>query len=83
MRRKINMTNITLAISEDIKKEMEKFPEINWSVIAREAIRRRVLMLKKFREFTKESTMTEEEAIRLGREINRKVSKRLKNETRN
>lgn len=77
------MTNITLAISEDIKKEMEKFPEINWSVIAREAIRRRVLMLKKFREFTKESTMTEEEAIRLGREINRKVSKRLKNETRN
>jgi len=77
------MTNITLAVPDDIKREMEKFPEINWSVIAREAIKKRVELLKKFREFTKDSTMTEEDAIRFGREVNKRVSKRLKDETGN
>ena len=77
------MTNITLAVPDDIKREMEKFPEINWSVIAREAIKKRVELLKKFREFAKDSTMTEEDAIRFGREVNKRVSKRLKDETGN
>ncbi len=70
------MVNLTLAIPEDLKKEMEKFPEINWSVIAREAIRKRLLLLKEIREFTKDSTLTEEEAIRLGRKVNKAVAKR-------
>ncbi len=70
------MTNITLAVPEDIKKEMEKFPEINWSVIAREAIKRRILVLKKFREFTKDSEFTEEEAVNLGRELNKSLKKK-------
>ena len=72
------MTNITLAIPEDIKKEMEKFPEINWSAIAREAIKRRILMLKKFREFAKDSELTEDEAVSLGKELNKSLRKRNK-----
>ena len=70
------MTNITLAISEEIKREMEKFPEINWSVIAREAIKKRIIVLRKFKEFTKDSEFTEEEAIDLGRELNKSLRKR-------
>jgi len=70
------MVNITLVVPEDIKGEMEKFPEINWSVIAREAIKRRILMLKKFREFTKDSELIEEDTIRLGRELNKSLRKR-------
>ena len=70
------MVNITLAVSEDIKKEMEKFPEINWSVIAREAIKRRIVMLRKFREFTKDSELTEEDTISLWRKLNKSLKKR-------
>ena len=33
------MVNITLAMPEDLKKEMDKFPEINWSALVREAIK--------------------------------------------
>ena len=69
------MTNITLAIPEDIKKEMEKFPEMNWSAIAREAIKKRIILLRKFREFTKNSELTEEEAVNLGRELNKSLRK--------
>lgn len=74
-----NMVNITLSVPEDLKKEMEKFPEMNWSVIARAAIKQRVIMLNKFKEFTKDSTLTQEDAIRLGREVNKAIAKRLKN----
>ena len=70
------MVNITLAVPEDIKKEMEKFPEINWSAIAREAIKKRIILLRKFREFTKNSEFTEEEAVNLGRELNKSLKKR-------
>ena len=71
------MANITLAVADDIKREMEKFPEINWSEIARAAIKKRIELLKKFREFTRESKMTEEDALELGRKINKSLHKRL------
>ena len=70
------MTNITLAVPEDIKKEMEKFPEMNWSAIAREAIKKRIILLRKFREFTKNSEFSEGEAVNLGRELNKSLRKR-------
>ena len=69
------MVSMTLAIPDDLKKEMEKLPEINWSEIARIAIKKRLLLLKQIREFTKDSELTEEDAIRLGREINKNLAK--------
>jgi hypothetical protein len=80
------MVSLTLSVPESIRKEMEEFPEINWSEIARAAIMRRILVLKKFREFTKDSEITEEDALRLGREVNKKATERFlrsKNEARN
>ena len=70
------MVNITLAVPEELKKEMDQFNEINWSAIAREAIKKRILLLKQIREFTKDSELTEEDAIRIGKEINKRVSKK-------
>ena len=70
------MVSITLAVPEDMKREMDTFPEMNWSAIAREAIKQRLIMLQKFREFTKDSTMTEEDALELGRKVNKRLAKR-------
>jgi hypothetical protein len=72
------MVNITLSINEELKKEMEKFPEFNWSAVARSAIAQRIEMLKRFKEFTKDSTLTEEDALRMGRELNARLAKRRK-----
>ena len=70
------MVSITLAVPEEMKQDMDTFPEINWSAIAREAIQQRLVMLHKFREFTKESTLTEKDALRLGREVSKKARAR-------
>jgi len=80
------MVNITLSIPEDLKKEMEQFPEVNWSAIFRGVIMKRILLLRKIKEFTKDSELTEEDAIKLGKEVNKEIHKRheelRKNEAR-
>lgn len=73
------MVNITLSIPEDLKKEMDSFSDINWSAVAREAIKKRIKMLEEFKKFTKDSTLTEEDAIELGRKVNKSVSQKYLN----
>ncbi len=70
------MVSITLSVPEELKIEMDKFPEMNWSEIARAAIKQRLLMLETLKKFTEKSTLTEEDAIRLGKEVNKALAKR-------
>ena len=70
------MVSITLSVPKDIKKEMDSFPELNWSAIAREAIQRRLILLHKFKEFAKNSELTEADALELGKKVNKSLAKR-------
>lgn len=70
------MVSLTLSMPEKVKREMAEFPEINWSEIARVAIMQRILLLKRFKEFSKNSELTEEDALRLGSELNKNLSKK-------
>lgn len=70
------MVSITLSVPEELKHEMDLFPEINWSAVAREAIKSKIKMLEKFKEFTKDSILTEEDALDLGRKVSEKAAKR-------
>ena len=69
---------MTLAIPEDLKNKMDDFPEMNWSEIARAAIRGRLLILEKIKEFTKDSEFTEEDAIKFGKELNKEIAKKYR-----
>jgi len=71
------MANLTLSIPEEVKRKMEKFKEINWSEIARAAIKKRVILLEEMNELLKHSELTEEDTIKLGKTINKKVAKKL------
>ena len=72
------MVNITLSVPEELKKEMDEIPDINWSEVARTAIKNKILLLKRFKEFTRESILTEKDALELGRKVNRSLVKRYK-----
>ena len=72
------MVSITLSVPEELKNDMDKFQEINWSAVAREAIKKKINLLEQFKEFTKDSILTEEEAIKLGREVSLKALKKHK-----
>ena len=64
-----------LALPEDLEDRMAMFPEVNWSSIARRAIENNLEKLAFLKFFAAESKMTEEESVRLGRELNKKLAK--------
>jgi hypothetical protein len=72
------MVSITLAIPKEMKKEMELYQEINWSAVAREAIRRKLLILREMDELLKNSKLTEKDTIILGRKITKKAAKKFR-----
>ncbi|MEK6968675.1 MAG: hypothetical protein AABX51_08700 [Nanoarchaeota archaeon] len=72
------MVSITLAVPPDLKVEMDKHPEFNWSEIARRAIKERLDFLKKMDAMFANSKLTEEDAINLGRKVNKAVAKRYR-----
>jgi hypothetical protein len=74
------MVSMTLAIPTELKKEMELYPEINWSVVARAAIQRKIAILREMDKLLAKSELTEEDAIRIGRQINKKVAKKYREE---
>ena len=63
-----------------MKEEMEKFPEINWSEVARSSIKKKLAQLKFMDAFLKNSTFSVEDATKYGEELNRLVyEKYIKN----
>ncbi len=72
----IYVTTMTLAVPKELKSKMEEFPEMNWSEIARQAFTQKIKDLEFLKKFRENSTMTESDAIRLGREVNKNLAKR-------
>ena len=63
------MTNLTLSISRELKEMMENFPEINWSEVARDSIKKKIAQLNFLKGFRIDSEISPEDALSLGREI--------------
>jgi len=72
------MVSMTLSIPKEMKKEMELYPEINWSVVAREAIRRKLRILNEMNKILAKSKLTEEDAIYFGKKITKKAAKKFR-----
>jgi len=70
------MVTMTLAVPGELRSKMESFPEINWSEVARQAFSQKISDLEFLRKFTSKSTLTEEDALRLGAEVSKKVAAR-------
>lgn len=66
------MEQITLP--EELKHRIEEFPEVNWSAVLRKAIAEKLEKLTFLKYFSSESEMTEEESVRLGKELNKKLA---------
>jgi hypothetical protein len=71
-----DMATMTLAVPDDLKHKMETLPEINWSEVARQAFLQKIKDMDFLRKFKSKSKFTEEDALRLGAELNRKLAKR-------
>ena len=71
------MVNITLSIPEDLKKQMEDSREINWSEVARTAIKNKIAQLRILKAISSKSRLSEKEALELGRKINKSLHENI------
>jgi len=72
------MPNLTIAIPEKLRKELSEFKVMNWSEVAREAFEKKIVQLKILESFSKDSELTQEDALRLGRKIKEGMWKKYK-----
>jgi hypothetical protein len=73
-------TELKIMIPERIKQE---FPQVDWSKIAERAVLeefRKLASIKLFDELFKHSELTDEDCLRLGREVSRAVRLRIEKE---
>lgn len=70
------MTNVTLAVSEDLHMIMQKHKDIKWSEVARQAMWEKARKLELMDKLLAKSTLTEEDALELGRKIKHGIAKK-------
>ncbi|MBI2105116.1 MAG: hypothetical protein HYT90_06050 [Candidatus Omnitrophica bacterium] len=70
------MSSLTLAIPDDLRARMKRFPEINWSEVARQAIFEKTQVLERMQGLLSHSMVSESEALDYGRAIKRRVLKK-------
>ena len=51
------MANVTISLPDDVKTELDKFPWINWSKLAEEELRKKVI----FEKFIRTGTISEDD----------------------
>jgi hypothetical protein len=62
------MGSVTFAIDESIRPRLDKFPWVNWSVLAREDTQKKLVQFRQIEEFRKivsKSVLTQEKADEL------------------
>ena len=72
------MTTLTLAVPDEMKKKMDSFPEMNWSEVARQAFLQKIEDMEFLRKFKEKSRLSETDALRLGKEVSKEVSNKLR-----
>ena len=70
------MTNMTLAVPEDLHEIMRKYKHIKWSEVARDALWNEARKLELMDKILAKSNLTEKDALELGRKINAGIAKR-------
>lgn len=71
------MPTITVNVDDDLKKRMEKHPEINWSEVTRQAIQEKIETLEVMDELTSSSKITESDVAEIADKINEDARKRV------
>ncbi|MBI2629089.1 hypothetical protein HYW74_03325 [Candidatus Pacearchaeota archaeon] len=70
------MTNMTLAVPEELHKIMRKHREMKWSEIARQALWMQARKLEMMDKILSKSKLKEEDALDIGRKVNKGIARR-------
>ncbi|MBS3066597.1 hypothetical protein J4205_02120 [Candidatus Pacearchaeota archaeon] len=70
------MTNMTLAVPEELNELMKKHKEIKWSEIARQAMWNQAKKIELMDKILSKSSLTEKDAEEIGNKIKKAIAKK-------
>tara|TARA_Y100000310_G_scaffold324617_1_gene386691 strand:+ start:3869 stop:4096 length:228 start_codon:yes stop_codon:yes gene_type:complete len=70
------MTNMTLAVPDELHDLMRKHTQIKWSEVARQALWEQARNMELMDKILSKSDLTEKDALEIGRKINKGIAKR-------
>jgi len=71
------MTNMTLALPDELHQKMKKFSEIKWAEVARSAMEERAKDLEEMERIASKSKLTKKDAAILAKKIKSSAAKRF------
>lgn len=72
------MSTLSVSIPEELREQMIKLDEVNWSAVARKAFEEKVKEIGFLRKIVKRSNLTESDAEEIAAKINKSMSKKFK-----
>lgn len=72
-----SMTNMTLAMPDEISKRMKKHPEIRWTSVARQSIERKLDELEFVEKIAQKSKLTMKDVEEISAKIKHAAAKKL------
>ncbi len=63
------MPTLTLAVTKELKQEMDSLPEFNWSAVCRERIREKIAEYKLFKSITDKSKLSQKDALEIADKV--------------
>ena len=72
------MAELKVIIPEELRREMASI-EIDWNAITRDFLKKKVNELSDLKSIVSKSKMTDEDALELGRNVNKSLAKKFKN----
>ncbi|MDO8642799.1 MAG: hypothetical protein Q7R76_04415 [Candidatus Woesearchaeota archaeon] len=72
------MANMTLSVPEELHREMNVHSDIRWSDVARQAFEKKIKELHWMDKVLEKSTLTEEDAEKIGHKIKHEIAKRFR-----
>jgi hypothetical protein len=72
------MANVSVSVSDDLKRKMDGLKIINWSEVARQAFDQKIHDIELLNHMASKSRLTEADALQLGRKVSAGLSSRLR-----
>ena len=72
------MGTLSVSVPDDLREQMVKLDEINWSAVARKAFEEKVKEVEFLRNIAKKSKLTGKDADEIAAKINKSMAKKFK-----
>ena len=65
----VKMANMTISVPDELKKLLDKYPELNWSEVARQAWRQKAEQLELLNRLTANSKATDKDVMEIAEKV--------------